>query len=225
MNAIILAGPLANFRSGCILDPSRNWVLYYPLVTHPKQFNSFQSAVLSALSVDSCSGDIGHDLHSKLVITLKSVSGRTHIPPGWQSQTFKHLGLCTSFVKMCWLKSVVGGWCTGVRLHSFHGRLCIFGCVDCKDDMLHYLECTILWQIAREVLQVRESSICILERLCIVDPSEEKFVSLAFCHALYHACVNDTRCVRADGTPCCSQVVQLRAWELAHECKYMVGGT
>ena len=219
-----MSGPLVPLRTKCVNDPSRNWVLYYPLVAFPKQFKSFQSAVFSALAVDLSAGDIDHDLRSKLVITLKSVVGKDSIPPTWQCNTKAVLKLNTSFIKMCWLKSLIGGWCTGVRLHSFHERQCIYGCLDCKDDLMHYLVCPILWQLAREVLCVQEVSFLILDRLCIGEPTEIKFKTLAFCHALYHCCVNDAMCMHDDGTPRDSRTVQLRAYENAHFCSYLVGG-
>ena len=52
LQAINLTGPLFPFKVRCIEDPARNWVPYYPIVAFPKQYKSFQSAMLGAMSVD-----------------------------------------------------------------------------------------------------------------------------------------------------------------------------
>ena len=224
LNAINLAGPFAAFRVGCILDPSRNWVLYYPLVSPPSGSTSFQSAVMDALAVDSRCQDVAVHLHKKLAVTLKPVFPNGDLPRNWGGPVMESLSSVSSYIKMCWLKTVAGAWCTGVRLQSHKGRGCIFGCKDTRDELCHYLTCPALWQFARDALRIQETSVFILHRLCIVEPSAVKLKTLAFCHALYHTCVNDMQCMRADGMPRGAQVVQHRAHENSNFCLHLVGG-
>ena len=75
-NAINLSGPFVPFRSACINDFSRSWVLYYPIVDFPAPAKSFQSAVLNALTAEHNCKDFDKDINAKLTITLRpSVSG------------------------------------------------------------------------------------------------------------------------------------------------------
>ena len=130
----------------------------------------------------------------------------------------------SSYIKMCWIKTVIGDWCIGIRLSTFPGRLCIFGCCGQRDELCHYLVCPPLWHIARECLNVHEASVEILHILCIVDPTEDKFKCLAFCHALYHCCVNDTRRGRAEGVPKDAHTVQSNAYENVQFCLHYLRG-
>ena len=84
--------------------------------------------------------------------------------------------------------------------------------------------CPPLGQIARECLNVHEASVEILHILCIVDPTEDKFKCLAFCHALYHCCVNDTRRGRAEGVPKDAHTVQSNAYENVQFCLHYLRG-
>ena len=177
--------------------------------------------MLNALTADHSCSDFGIALNKKLRVTFKSLD--TELPIIGAS-TFDCLKSQSSFVKMCWLKTVIGGWCTGVRMCSYPHRKCIFGCSDQRDELCHYLVCPALWQIARTCLRVEESSVEIFHRVCIVDPTETKFKTLAFCHALYHCCVNDTQCVGPDGTPSASHIVQHQAYENAHHCLHYLRG-
>ena len=111
-----------------------------------------------------------------------------------------------------------------MRLSSVDGRPCVFGCCDSRDELVHYLVCPVLWQFAREHLKFQEHSIQVYHRLCLCDPSVEKFKMLAFCHSLYHSCVNDFECIDNEGLPNSSQVVQLRAADLARHSFHLVGG-
>ena len=94
-----------------------------------------------------------------------------------------------------------GGWCSSVRLHSVKNRPCIFGCTGSKDMLSHYLVCPVLWQLARKSLHLLEPSLFVEHKLCLCEPTVDKFRMLAFCHSLYHSCVNDTECMNSDGLP------------------------
>ena len=110
-----------------------------------------------------------------------------------------------------------------VRLSSIIGRCCVFGCIDARDSLVHYLVCPVLWQFARENLNVSEPAIDLPCRLCLSEPTTDSFKMLAFCHSLYHKMINDPLCMNIDGHPCCSQVGQLRAIDPARDSRYLVG--
>ena len=84
--------------------------------------------------------------------------------------------------------------------------------------------CPALWQLARDTLRIQETSVFILHRLCISEPTPLKLKTLAFCYALYHACINDAHCIAADGVPRGARIVQHRANENASFCLQLVGG-
>ena len=168
--------------------------------------------------------DLAAHLYIKLAVTLKSLDPDGDLPQSWCGATLECLSAVSSYIKMCWLKSVAGAWCTGVRLQTHNGRGCIFGCVDTRDELCHYLMCPALWQLARDTLGIQETSVFILHRLCICEPTALKFKTLAFCHALYHACVNDSHCIAADGMPRGAMIVQHKAHENSSYCLQLVGG-
>ena len=91
---------------------------------------------------------------------------------------------------------------------------CVFGCTDCKDEILHYLQCPILWQLAREALLLSEEHFSLGHRLCYIDCSRDKLRLLAYSHTLYHALKNDTECVNASGVIKDSQFIQQRSCRL-----------
>ena len=99
---------------------------------------------------------------------------------------------------------------------------CIFGCIDSEDELRHYLICPVIWQIARETLNLQEDSISIGERLCLINPSVSKLKLLAFCHSLYHACKNDRECVQSNGQIQSPLIVQNRATDIARFVKHLV---
>ena len=70
----------------------------------------------------------------------------------------------------------------------------------------------------------QESSVQVYHRFCLCDPSVKKFKMLAFCDALYHSCVNDLERIQNEGLPNSSQVLQLRAADLARHSFDLVGG-
>ena len=91
---------------------------------------------------------------------------------------------------------------------------CIFGCIDCKDEILHYLQCPVLWQLAREVLPLSEEYFSIRHRLCFIDCSKDKLRLLAYTHTLHHPLRDDTECIDAVGVIKDSQFIQQRGCHL-----------
>jgi hypothetical protein len=184
---------------------------------------SFQSAALDILSQEERCLHVSKELYYKAKVTLNPLE-LALIPDNW----FEEVNLCLAcmpiYVRMCWLKSVTGAWCTSVRLHTIIDRGCIFGCIDSKDELCHYLICPVLWQFARDTLHPSELSVMVPQRLCLQEPSSVKLKTLAFCHALYHACVNDTVCMDNHGFARSAPIVQQRAAEICRFCLHLVGG-
>ena len=46
---------------------------------------------------------------------------------------------------MVMIKTLVGAWCTSARFKEDTLHNCLFGCLDHKDDMRHYVFCPKLW--------------------------------------------------------------------------------
>ncbi len=128
------------------------------------------------------------------------------------------------FLRVCWFKALIGGWTTSDRLQLDLRWKCVFGCIDCDDEIRHYFVCRVLWQFARETLHIREQSGLLEERLCIVSPSIDKLRLLAFCHCLYHAVRNDDVCI-VNGTLASPQIVQYRALALARHARFLVNNS
>ena len=133
---------------------------------------------------------------------------------------FSHVN---TFVRMCWLKTIVGGWTTTCRMHEAVRWPCIFGCIECRDDLLHYMICPFLWQFPREHLKYEEPSISIGSRLCFVSPSVEGLRALAFVHALYHHLKHNPKCVQPNGNIQQSRIVLIQAQELSRQVTHLVG--
>ena len=78
-------------------------------------------------------------------------------------------------------------------LHDMHEDVlapCVYGCSDCKDTFCHYLECPVLWQLAREVLPEEESSRPVF-RLALVAPSARSLDLLAVAFNICHDTKNN----------------------------------
>ena len=86
---------------------------------------------------------------------------------------------------MCIFTTLIGGWTTSVRMHEPVTLPCLFGCAGERDDILHYLLCSPLWQIAGEALRV-EPPLDLGSRLCVVSPTPERAQLLALVFQLYH---------------------------------------
>ena len=111
--------------------------------------------------------------------------------------------------RVCWLKTICGAWTTSHRLHEEARLTCLFGCPD-QDTITHYLQCPVLWQLAREVCPLEEC--CSLDsRLCLVSPSKDKLRRLAIAYGIFHACKNDSVCFASSARPNLPSIVQSRA--------------
>ena len=98
----------------------------------------------------------------------------------------------------------------------------IFGCEDCQDEIRHYLQCAILWQLAREALRICEDHFSWGHRLCFIDCSLDKLRLLAYSHVLYHSLKNDNECVNAFGIIRVPQFVQQKSSNLVKALRPLV---
>ena len=174
------------------------------------------------------SGDayVDHPAFGAAVIgrVLQNIGLRVAIvpQPNWFSNLEKTFLCTSSYIRMCWLKAIGGAWTTTHRMHESVLWPCIFGCLDCKDEILHYLECPVLWQLAREALHLAEDHFSLGHRLCFINCSESKLQLLAYCHSLYHALRNDSECVKNDGGIKCSRFIQTRSTQLSRAIRTLI---
>lgn len=162
----------------------------------------------------------------KLHVAPDSISGSLpRINPAWFNREFNdEFSPASIFPDICWLKTISGAWCSSVRLYSVMYRPCICGCIDFKDELVHYLFCAVLWQLARESMHAQEPSFQLDHRLCLCDPSVRKLKLRVLCHSLYHTSVNDTVCMNGAGFPNSAQRVQPSESDLARHCLQLVSG-
>ena len=220
LDTIQFKGDLAGL---VLCEPSQHWLATFPSSPLPAKYHGLQAGVLDILRVrESC-----YNLAATLSIKIKVTLGYDPFlgVAGLQHSWFPALKACLInvglFIRVCWLKTFIGGWTTSDRLQLDDRWNCIYGCTDCLDEIRHYLICLVLWQFGRETLKIRESSISIEERLCLVNPSIEKLKLSAFCHCLYHATRKDSVCIVNDA-PASASVVQFRALALAQHAKFLV---
>ena len=109
---------------------------------------------------------------------------------------------------MCWLKAVGGGWTSSIRMHEAVLLPCIFGCLDCRDEYRHYLTCPILWQLAKEALNLMETSFAVGDRLCLTEVNINRVRLLGYCHSLYHHIRSSPECFDGNGNVRDSRFVQ-----------------
>ena len=132
----------------------------------------------------------------------------------WRNAIEQLFAGISTYLCMCWLKAIGGGWTASTRMHEATPLPCISRCMDAKDEFRHYMTCPILWQPAREALNVQETSFAIEHRLCLVDGNLLKLKLLVNCLSLYHAIRKDTGCIGSKGNVLSSWVVQTRATDL-----------
>ena len=176
------------------------------------RYTGVQSAVLRLLGeTETCHKNLEKELIKKLRVSLGVHFGFVHFQPNWLGLIKKFFEGCPFFLRVCWLKAIGGGWTTSARMHEAIALPCIFGCLDCSDEYRHYLICPILWQLAREALDLRESSCAVGHRLCLSSVNLNSLKLLGFCHLLYHSLRKDSDCFHSDGTIRSSVIVQHRA--------------
>ena len=115
---------------------------------------------------------------------------------------------------MRWLKVIGGAWTTTTRMHELNKWPCVFGCIDCQDEFRHYMQCPVLWQLAREALSISEQYFTLGHRLCFIDCSVDKLRLLAYSHLSYRAIKNDSGCVKSNGIIKSFQFIQQKTTNL-----------
>ena len=86
-------------------------------------------------------------------------------------------------VTMMVLRTISNSWTTTYRFDETIKLPCVFGCNECKDELKHYLNCNVLWQLVFEISGGDWLS-DIPSRLCISDAGSPKRTALA--HLIYH---------------------------------------
>ena len=107
-------------------------------------------------------------------------------------------------------------------MHELNKWPCVFGCIDCSDEIRHYMQCPVLWQLAREALSISEQHFSLGHRLCFIDCSVDKLRLLAYAHLLYHAIKNDCDCVQSNGLIKSSQFIQQKSSNLVKALRPLV---
>ena len=74
------------------------------------------------------------------------------LSPDWHIPLFLAFSSVRVYVKMCWLKTIAGAWCTTHRLAEPVKLTCVFGCVEEHDTFLHYILCPSVWHICAAAL-------------------------------------------------------------------------
>ena len=194
------------------LNPVNNSILTYPLSSLPQGCKGVQTAVIRMLAEsENCHNFLERELVKKLRISLGEIFVSVNFQPNWLSLLKEVFEESNIFLRVCWLKAVGGGWTTSTRMHEALALPCIFGCIDCLDEFRHYLICPILWQLAREALDMRESSCAVGHRMCLSSVNLNRLKLLGFCHLMYHSIRKDSDCFNSDGTIRPSAIVQWRA--------------
>ena len=127
-----------------------------------------------------------------------------------------------SFLRMCWLKAIGGAWTTTRRMPELIKWPCVFGCLDCSDEIRLYMQCPVLWQLAREALSISEQYFSLGHRLCFIDCSVDKLRLMAYAHLLYHAIRNDSNCVQSNRLMKSPQLVQQKSTNLVKALRPLV---
>ena len=119
------------------------------------------------------------------------------LPSNWFDELLLPFQLVKPFVKVCWLKTAAGAWCTSHRFRHMSGthiRPCIFGCLQSDDRLDHYMQCPILWSFVANYFGAEED-ISLHSRLCLVSPSDLKLRRLALAHYVYGQVYSDPDCL------------------------------
>ena len=221
LDAFDFVGPHARVRDVCLRDPEFSWIFRRAGVEGSCKSDKVQANVLKALRPAMDNFSLGTLLAKKLVVTLGSTfAERIRLPALWFDSLRVVLDECKVFARVCWVRTVAGGWTTSVRMHEDVQLECLFGCPDSQDCMIHYLTCPILWNLASEFYP-NEESISIEQRLSLLTPSKDKIQRLALCHAIYHACKNDT-CCYLHGSLARPRIVQTRGAEHARTFRHFL---
>jgi len=221
LDAINLNGVYAESKDSCSALPEHAWICDYPNSEYPSHYKGVQSAAVQAFAVKEKTSDLPKELTAKLRVTLGlEIACRIPASVSWFSVLECQLSRCPLFVRVCWLKAICGAWCTSWRLHTGANYRCVFGC-DAEDKFSHYISCPVLWLFPSGHLGLREESLAVEARLCLVEPSLAKLRALAFVHTLYHSVMHDSGCFSSPGELKPAQTVQARASDMCRHVKHL----
>ena len=200
-DALALQGPLNGIREITNRVQEHQRIQSYPISPMPSSYKGIQIAILKILSIDeSCVSDLSSFLFDKCLTTfLSDIRGIVNNQSDWVPKVEELCKGVNSFLRICWLKAIGGAWTTITRMHESIKWPCVFGCIDCQDEIRHYMQCHVLWQLAREALKLSEEYFSLGHRLCFIECSLDMLRLLAFSHLLYHSLKNDIECVNASG--------------------------
>ena len=181
-------GYMHNVYEQLQVNSNHAWILNYPHSSLPVGSKGVQSSVLAIWSGSQmCETTLASASKDKLEITLGSGSfSAIRFQEDWLPKILASFAGNNSYLSMCQLKAVGGGWTTSVRMHELVLLPCVFGCPDCCDEFRHYLICLILWHLAKEALNLMEISLEVGHRLCLTGVNINRVRLLGYCHSLYH---------------------------------------
>lgn len=204
-DALALRGPLNSIREIADRVPEHAWLLSYPVSPMPSCYKGIQSASCKILSLDESYADLSKSLYDKFRIAFPlDVFGVISMQADWFPKLEELFKITNCFLRMCWLKAIAGAWTTTRRMPEVTKWPCIFGCLDCSDEIRHYLQCP----------SISEHHFCLWHRLCFIDCSVDKLLLLAYSHLLYHALKSDRECVQCNGQIKSSQFLQQKSSNL-----------
>ena len=147
----------------------------------PSCYEGIQTAVLKILPVDESRTVLDCDLFDKCLITYPvELCSILNKQVDWFPNLEELFKSTNSFLRMCWLKAIGGAWTTTTRMHELRNWPCVLGCIDCQDEIRHYMQCPFLWRLAREALTISEEHISLGHRLRFIDCSVYKLRLLAY---------------------------------------------
>jgi len=199
-DALAFVGPHEKLKRAAERSPEFSWILRpcdqhsfagrsIPISTQPPPH--LQAGVIKILGSIRKPPNLDTLLAIRAVKTLgNELCTNIHMRIDWFQSLQAVLVETKPFLRVCWLKAIAGAWCTTVRMGEPLKWPCIFGC-DARDEVKHYLNWPVLWQIALECLGGGEMSIFVGDRLCLKEPSVQKLRRLALTHYVYHACKFD----------------------------------
>ena len=91
-------------------------------------------------------------------------------------------------VQTAFFKTIINSWATTCRMQESPKLPCIFGCLDCKDELDHYLTCPTLWTLAASStpLPLVFLELGPRERLCMFNTTQDGLKILAAVYRGYH---------------------------------------
>jgi hypothetical protein len=122
-DALNLVGPWEAARVVSQRNQEHAWLLEYPASEFPaSKYKGIQTAVLSIISETERSSDVAASVAAKTCVTF----GHLTFHRNWFSDlntVFLELPL---YIRMCWLKTICGGWVTSIRTGSSCRWVCVW---------------------------------------------------------------------------------------------------